>query len=63
MITHDVSTLTKHAYDRLAAGRQMPDVFDVRSTAGVGQAIEDLILLAECSHQGEWDGQIRYLPL
>ncbi len=63
VITHDVSTLTKHAYDRVAAGRQMPGVFEVRSTAGAGQAIEDLILLAECSHEGEWDGQIRYLPL
>jgi hypothetical protein len=29
----------------------------------VGQAIEDLLLLAECSREGEWEGQIRCLPL
>ena len=29
----------------------------------VEQAIEDLPLLAECSREGEWEGQIRYLPL
>jgi hypothetical protein len=63
VITHDVSTLTKHAYDRVAAGRAMPGVFEVVSGASVGSAIGDLLLLAECSHEGEWEGQVRYLPL
>lgn len=63
VITHDVSTLTKHAFERVAVGRPMPGVFEVRSTAALGQVIDDLILLAECSHEGEWEGQVRYLPL
>ena len=42
VITHDVSTLTKHAYGRVAAGRPMPGVFEVASGAGVGSAIDDL---------------------
>ena len=63
VITHDVSTLTKHAYDRVAVGRPMPGVFEVGSDAGVGPAIDDLLLLAECSHEGEWEGQVRHLPL
>lgn len=25
--------------------------------------IEDILLLALCSIEGEWEGQIRYLPL
>jgi hypothetical protein len=29
----------------------------------VGQAIEDLVLLAEASLPGEWEGQVRFLPL
>lgn len=29
-------------------------VFEVRSVATVGQAIDDLILVAECSFEGEW---------
>jgi hypothetical protein len=29
----------------------------------VGQAIEDILLLAEASLEGEWEGQVRYLPL
>jgi Domain of unknown function (DUF5615) len=63
VITHDVSTLTKHAYDRVAAGRPMPGVFEVDSEASVGPVIDDLLLIAECSYEGEWEGQIRYLPL
>ena len=41
----------------------MPGVFEVRSTAAVGEVIDDLILFAECSYDGEWEGQVRYLPL
>ena len=62
IVTHDISTLTKHALDRVAAGRPMPGVFEVRSFAPIGQAIDDLILLAECSFDGEWEGQVRFLP-
>jgi hypothetical protein len=63
IVTHDISTLAKHAFDRLAAGQPMPGVFEVKSVAPVGQAIDDLILLAECSVDGEWEGQVRFLPL
>ena len=63
IVTHDISTLAKHAFDRIAAGLPMPGVFEVRSVASVGQAFDDLILLAECSLKGEWEGQVRFLPL
>jgi hypothetical protein len=29
----------------------------------VGMRFDDLLLVAECSHQGEWEGQVRFLPL
>jgi len=63
VVTHDISTLAKHAFDRIAAGQPMPGLFEVGSVAPVGQAIDDLILLAECSFDGEWEGQVRFLPL
>lgn len=63
VVTHDISTLAKYALDRVAAGYTMPGVFEVRPVAPIGQAIDDLILLAECSFEGEWDGQVRFLPL
>ena len=63
IVTHDISTLAKHAFDRIAAAQPMPGVFEAKSVASVGQAIDDLILLAECSVDGEWEGQVRFLPL
>ena len=63
VVTPDISTLAKHAFDRVAAGQPMPGVFEARSVAPIGQAIEDLILLAECSIEGEWEGQARFPPL
>lgn len=63
LLTHDVTTLTRYAYDRARAGQPMPGVFEVSRRVPLGQAIEDLLLLAECSREGEWEGQIRYLPL
>ena len=63
LLTHDVSTLTKHAYARVESGLSMPGVFEVPQSLSVGVAIEDILLLAECSLDDEWAGQVRYLPL
>jgi hypothetical protein len=63
LISHDVATLTQFAYKRVAAGQSMPGLFEVGPDVPLGQAIEDLLLIAECSRPGEWEGQVRYLPL
>jgi hypothetical protein len=41
----------------------MPGVFEVRRSVPIGEAIDELLLLAESSIEGEWEGQVRYLPL
>jgi len=63
LLTHDVSTITRYAYERVQAGRPMPGVFEVSRAVPIGRTIEDILLLAECSLEGEWEGQVRYLPL
>jgi len=63
LLTHDVSTITHFAYERVQAGKPMPGVFEVSGDLTIGRAIEDILLLAECSLDGEWEGQVRYLPL
>ena len=63
LVSHDVTTLTKHAYDRVAACLRMAGVFEVPSTLSIGRAVEDPVLIVECSLEGEWEGQVRYLPL
>jgi hypothetical protein len=63
LFTHDASTMTHHAYERVRAGKPMPGVFEVSRDLPIGQVIEDILLLAEASVEGEWEGQVRYLPL
>ncbi|MFC1463879.1 MAG: DUF5615 family PIN-like protein [Candidatus Brachytrichaceae bacterium NZ_4S206] len=63
LLTHDVTTITRYAYERVQAGKRMPGVFDVSRKVPIGIAIEDILLVAECSLEGEWEGQVRYLPL
>ncbi|RMD93461.1 MAG: hypothetical protein D6813_04085 [Calditrichaeota bacterium] len=63
LLTHDVSTMTRYAYERVQAGVAMPGVFEVSRKVPIGRAIEDILILAECSLEGEWNGQVRYLPL
>jgi hypothetical protein len=62
-LTHDVSTITAHAYRRVMKSDRMPGVFEVNRTVSIRTAIDDIILLTECSIPGEWEGQVRYLPL
>lgn len=63
LLTHDVSTITRYAYDRVRAGKSMPGVFEVSRNVAIRVAIEDILLLAEVSIENEWEGQVRYLPL
>src|SRR3990170_7729866 len=51
LLTHDVRTITKHAYARVKNGLRMPGVIEVSSSLPIGQVIDDLLLLAECSHE------------
>jgi len=41
----------------------MPGIFEVSRKVPTASAIEDIILLAEYSLEGEWQSQVRYLPL
>jgi Domain of unknown function (DUF5615) len=62
LLTHDVSTITRYAYDRVAKGRAMPGVIEVIAGSSVGRTVEDILLLIECSLDGELTNQIYYLP-
>ncbi len=63
VLTHDVNTMTKFAYQRLDVAMPMPGVIAVPDTLPVGRAIEDLILMIECSLDDECENQVRHLPL
>jgi hypothetical protein len=41
----------------------MPGLIEAGPDVPLATAIEDLLLIAECSLPGEWEGQVIYLPL
>jgi len=63
ILSHDVSTMTAHAYARMAYGLPMAGVFAVSQSLSISRALDNILLLAECSLAGERTGQVRYLPL
>lgn len=63
LLTHDVTTMRAHAYARISGGLPMPGVFEVAQDLQIGIAIEEILILAEYSLEGEWEGQVRFLPL
>jgi predicted nuclease of predicted toxin-antitoxin system len=49
LLTHDVRTVTRFAYERVARGEPMPGVIEIPSKATVGEVLQDLILVVTCS--------------
>ena len=63
LLTHDVTTITRYAYERVRASLPMPGVVEVRRSLAIGQAIAEVLLVAQLSLEGELEGQVRYIPL
>jgi hypothetical protein len=62
LLTHDVRTIPPPMNARIVQGLSMPGVIFVRQTASVAQAINDLVYVASCSHDGEWEGKSFFVP-
>ena len=63
LLTHDASTMSRHALERLGRGETMAGVIVVHQRLAIGSVIDDLVLVATCSSANEWAGQVHYLPL
>ena len=63
LLTHDVATITRYAYERLANNLAMPGVIEIHTDAAIGRVIEDIIMVLECGTLEDLEGQIYYLPL
>ena len=63
LLTHDASTMSAFAYERVKQGFAMPGIFEVSQDMPIGQAIEEIIIIAMASFEAEYEGQVRHLPL
>ena len=55
--------MTAYAYRRIMKGDRMPGLFEISRRVPIRSAVEDILLLTECSNPDEWEGQVQYLPL
>jgi hypothetical protein len=63
VVSHDVNTMPGHAVARLESGQPLAGLLMVRQTHPIGPVIDSLILIWSASEAGEWQDQIRFLPL
>lgn len=63
LLTHDIQTVPDFAHQRVIAEHRMAGVIVVPATFAIGDAIDDLALVAEASLGDEWSNQVHYLPL
>jgi predicted nuclease of predicted toxin-antitoxin system len=63
LLTHDQATMPDFAYARIIARQPMPGVFVVPDRMAVRQALDELLLIEDCSEQAEWTDLVVYLPL
>ncbi len=58
LMTHDSKTIPRFAYERIAAGEPMPGVIVIPWDLQIGQAIEELIILFECSRPKDFRNSV-----
>ena len=63
LLTHDVTTMTRHALERIARCAHTPGVIAVHQRLPIGSVVDDLVLVASCSVPEDWVNQVQFLPL
>ncbi len=62
LLTHDIETMRKYAYERVAAGLPLAGVLLIRGEASIGQVIDDLLVIAGASDPLDWAQKVEFVP-
>lgn len=63
LVTHDLKTVPKFAYQRVAENKKMIGVIAVPDDLPIGQAIDELAITVECVSPSKLANRVLYLPL
>jgi hypothetical protein len=63
LLTHDLRTMERFAYERMARDEIMCGVILVPRSVAIGVVIDELALIVENDAIEDWDGRVRRLPL
>lgn len=63
LVTKDRATMSDYAYARVQNGEPMPGVLLLSRNLSIGDAIEEVLLAAECMKDEEICDLVQFLPL
>jgi hypothetical protein len=63
LVTNNRRSMPVHLAKHLADNRSIPGILALRKNASMGQAIADLLLIAEVGVEDDFKDRIRYIPL
>jgi Domain of unknown function (DUF5615) len=63
VVTFDRNTLVAAAFSRINAGRPMTGVIVIDDQMPIARAIDELLIVAECSLSNELHGRVVFIPL
>jgi hypothetical protein len=63
LITGDLNTMVKFAWDRVQAGLTMPGVLALVENVAIGRVIDDILFVAQCAAADDVKDQVLYIPL
>ncbi|MCB0194661.1 MAG: DUF5615 family PIN-like protein [Anaerolineae bacterium] len=63
LVTNNRKSMPRHLQDHLDEGRHVPGIFELNPKMGVGETIEELLMIWAASQPDEYRDRIIYLPL
>jgi predicted nuclease of predicted toxin-antitoxin system len=63
LVTQDRNTMVGYAWDRVTNGLPMEGVLVRLTSMSIGQAIDELLVIASCGLPGDFRDHVRFLPL
>ena len=62
VVSHDVNTMPRAAYDQMRSGQKMSGVLMVKQRDPIGAVIASILLIWSASEAEEWENQVGFLP-
>jgi hypothetical protein len=61
LLTHDVKTMPRYAYEHMAAGLRMPGIVEIHRKISKSRAIDELSVMIGAGTPEDFENQVRYV--
>lgn len=63
LLTHDLKTMPPFAHERIERGLRIGGVIAFGQRLAIGRAIDEILVVLECTREDEWQAAVIRLPL